>query len=204
MNETDKLYQEYLSKFYILFKQMLANENWQSTPLLKLYHSKLAKLAEEYAASAHILENNAPVEVSKPEEDRHAIFQAKNMQLVYIYLYTSDGKSLDAWGRLVYNLPRNYISRPIYEDEYDVQSAALITPILSNAGYAAVWVDKDAIIRLTEEGEEIKDKLGRPLLTLKDKAVNMQNMEFFWNNFMLYDWKNGALKFSKNAEKIIK
>lgn len=203
MNETEKLYQEQLNKYYYIFTQILANENWQSTPLLKLYHGKLSQLVEEFATSANILGNNLQVEENKPEEDRAAFFKSKNMQLVYIYLYTSDGKSLEAWARLVHNLPRNYISRAIYEDEYDAQSAALITPVLFNAGYAAVWVDKN-LINAPNEGEELKDKLGKPLLSLKDKAVNLQNLEYFWNNFMIYNWNNGALQFSKIAEKIIK
>ncbi len=182
---------------------MLSNEHWEDSPFMKVLHAKLCKVIGDFddlIGISHLTQNEQVVDKGL---ERAALFQSQDMQLVYIYLYTSEGKAVDAWERVISNIAKQYISRPIYISEEDVQGAAQFSPILLNAGYVAVWVKKSAII-VEDEAHQIKDKLGKRLITLKDRSVDLKNMEFFWNNYMLYEWKDGALVFKKLVEKILK
>ena len=126
-----------------------------------------------------------------------------NLQKIFIYLYTSDGKKMDSWQRVIANLDKQYISRPIYVDETDAQHAVFHAPITFNAGYVAVWVDKNGINWVSDE-DQLKDKYGHTLLSLKDKAVQLDKIDYFWNNFVEYHWVKDKLIFSKQVERLQK
>ncbi len=202
-DEQEKIFREYLQKFHDTYREMLSNEHWEDSPFMKILHAKLCKVIDEFDDLMGIQHTTNAEQVVDKSLERAAFFQSQDMQLIYIYLYTSEGKALDAWERVISNIAKQYISRPIYISEDDVQGAAQFSPILINAGYVGVWVKKSAII-VEDEAHQIKDKFGKRLISLKDRSIDLKNMEYFWNNYMLYEWKEGGLVFKKLVEKILK
>jgi intracellular multiplication protein IcmQ len=202
-DDQKKLLEDYLQKFHDTYREMLSNEHWQDSPMLKLLHEKLSKVIDEFDDLIGIAHSVKADHETEDSFDRAAHFKSQDMQLIFIYLYTSEGKMLDAWERVLSNISKQYISRPIYASEEDAQGAAQFSPILINAGYVAVWVKKSALIE-EDDAHQIKDKLGKRLISLKDRSVNLENMEYFWNNYMLYDWKDGKLVFKRLVEKFLK
>jgi len=202
-DEQEKIFKEYLQKFHDTYREMLSNEHWEDSPFMKVLHAKLSKVIAEFDEIIGVSSSEKIEQVVDDSLEREANYLSQDMRLVYIYLYTSEGKTLAAWERVISNISKQYVSRPIYLVEDDVQGSAQFSPILINAGYIAVWVKSSAII-VEDEAHQIKDKFGKRLITLKDRSVDIKNIEFFWNNYMLYQWKESGLVFKKLVEKILK
>jgi intracellular multiplication protein IcmQ len=184
-----------LKKFQELYDKILANQGWQNSPFLKIMHAKLMKLRQEM----DLMLFEKPPNHLEIDSGSMVETEDKNIQRVYIYLYTSDGKKLDAWQRLLATLDKQYISRPIYRNEIDAQYAALNAPVFINAGYAAVWVKKDSILSTSED---LKDKFEHDLMMLKDRSISLNKIDFFWCNYSKYLWKNEKLIFSEIAPRL--
>ena len=199
---TDDSFHKNVEEFHRIYEQMLADERWQQSNFLKIIHARLQKLSDELAESAHIAMTNKENNQVDDNQDHERVLKEQTMQLVYIHLYTSDGKELEAWERSISHIHRQFVSRSIYSNESHAQSAAQASPIFINAGYVAVWVEKSFIFP-AEDGRKLKDKLGNPVILLKDRAIYLQNIEFFWNNYTHYTWKHQKLCFSKHVQKIL-
>lgn len=200
--DKDDSFHKNVEEFHRIYEQMLADERWQQSNFLKIIHARLQKLSDELAESAHIVLKNNENNQSKDNQDHERTLKEQTMQLVYIHIYTSDGKELEAWERSISHLHRQFVSRSIYSNESHAQSAAQASPIFLNAGYVAVWVEKSLIFPV-EAGHELKDKLGNPVILLKDRAIQLKNIEFFWNNYTHYTWQHQKLCFSKHVQKIL-
>lgn len=193
----DRLEDE-LKKFQETYNELLANEGWEKVPFLKIMHAKLLKLKLE-------LDDLMGLTPETPSLQDHQSPQAElssdNLLKLYIYLYTTEGKRLEAWQRLLANLDKQYISRPIYRNEVDAQYAVFNAPVMHNAGYVAVWVDKKFLLE-AENGP--RDKFGHELLMLKDRAIDLAKIEYFWTNSSQYQWKLGKLNFLKIGTRLEK
>jgi intracellular multiplication protein IcmQ len=124
--------------------------------------------------------------------------QNQDQQIVYISVYCSDGSKIDAWSRVIMNLPKQYISRPVYLREEDAQKAAKAKAQFLNEAYVAVMVDKKNIFSTDNELFNLKDKFGHRLITLKDRAIDLSNILFFWHHSKQYILKNNSLIFSQS------
>ena len=127
----------------------------------------------------------------------------ENRQLVYISVYSAEGKNLDTWQRVLLNLPKQYVSRPIYAKEEDAQYAARNKGLATNEGYVAIWVEKNDILSNSDQLFDLKDKFNHSLITLKDRAIDIKNMDYFWVNSNQYILKNSRLIFSKSVDDFI-
>lgn len=199
MSDLNHELNEEIKKFQQVYNDMLADERWQQSPFLKIMHAKMSMLKEQLenlidSSNPEITDLNTPSTFKQPDD---------NFQKIYIYLYTSDGKKLDAWQRVVENLDKHYISRPIYENEFDAQHAAIHAPVFFNAGYVGVWVDKK-FINKNLDTDDFKDKFGHTLISLKDRAIDLSRIDSFWNNYVQYAWTNSKLTFSKLVERLQK
>lgn len=199
MSDLNHEFFEEIKKFQQIYSKMLVDERWQQSPFLKIMYAKLSKFNDELSELLDEPELSS-VNVESPQS---LSTLDDNFQKVFIYLYSADGKKLDAWQRVVENLDRQFVTRPIYENEIDVQDVVIQAPVLLNAGYVAVWVEKKYIIQSTEV-DDLKDKFGRKLISLKDRAINLGRVEYFWNNYAQYSWQNSKLTFSKLAERLQK
>lgn len=200
--DEDNNFQQNVEEFHRIYEQMLSDERWQQSNYLKIIHARLKKLSDDLAESAHITMKNNEANQADENQDLDRALKEQTMQLAYIHLYTSEGKSHEAWERAISYLHQQFVSRSIYSNESYAQSAAQAAPIFLNAGYVAVWVEKSLIFPV-EAGHEPKDKLGNPVILLKDRAIQLKNIEFFWNNYTHYTWKDQKLCFSKHVQKIL-
>ncbi|MGM9452638.1 Dot/Icm secretion system protein IcmQ [Legionella bozemanae] len=113
-------------------------------------------------------------------------------QEVFVSLYSSDGSNLQSWERIIANLPRQMISRPIYANEEQVQALIKSKENKQNEGYVAIYINETDIIHLSAD-KTLMDKLGSPLLTLKDRALNVDNITRFVHLSGNYKYSRGRL-----------
>ena len=156
---------------------------WQQSNYLKLMHGRLAKIANDLQESINDI-NASHNDVVQTEGRAHP-----DEQLIFISVYSAFGKMIESWERVIINLPKQYVSRPIYLHEKDAQYAARFKGVLQNEAYVSVWVKKTDII----DTGMLKDKFNRTLISLKDKAINLANIEYFWNVSIRYKWQNTQL-----------
>ncbi len=100
--------------------------------------------------------------------------------VVYIAIYQANGEFLEKWVNPIKALTERSVSRPVYQSEAHV--AELIRAKRSrNDGYVAVWVKPTDI--LNRQNFSAKDRLGHPVLALKDGSVRPENIiEFVYDN----------------------
>jgi intracellular multiplication protein IcmQ len=84
------------------------------------------------------------------------------------------------------------ISRPIYTEEVHVKSLLKTKENKLNEAYVAIYVNKADVIPLPP-GKELVDKLGSPLLTLKDKTLDIENITRFIHASGVYQFVRGRL-----------
>ncbi|WP_131781032.1 Dot/Icm secretion system protein IcmQ [Legionella gresilensis] len=122
-----------------------------------------------------------------------------NQQEVFISLYTSDGSNIQAWERIILNLPRQMISRPIYANEEDVKNLIKSKENKLNEGYIAIFVDKNSILNLPPD-KMPQDRFGKQLLTLRDRSLDLNNIHYFVHLSGTYRYQRGRLLMS-NVER---
>lgn len=186
---------EQVKKIQEAIKKFLAGEFFDRAPFLKIFRQQLQVLSDKFDNTAQEIFSSESL-VSK--ENNFA-----NRQLVYISVYSAEGKNMDAWHRVLLNLPKQYVSRPIYAKEEDAQYAARNKGLLTNEGYVAIWVEKSSIMSKDDQLFDLKDKFDHALVTLKDKAIDIKNINYFWVNSSQYILKNGRLVFSKSVDDFI-
>lgn len=200
MSTTGKLTIEEVQKVQEIMNQLLTEKDWEQASYLKILRQELEKIYSTF----NTLANQVYSQVNEETEARAQFlnFDKSNFQLVYISIYSSEGENLDAWQRILFNLPKQFITRAIYENEYDVQDAIKQAPVFVNAAYVAVWVDKNAILS-TEGFPPQLDKIGHQLLNLRDRSVQLNKIDYFWNNMSKYRWINDGLDFLENVNEML-
>lgn len=127
-----------------------------------------------------------------------APYSAKQMALrrgqrkVYVALYSSDGTNFGAWERIIANLPHQMISRPIYANEEDVKDIIKSKPNKINEAYVTIYVSPQDILSLPDDKMPI-DKLGKQMLTLKDKTLLLDSLDCFVHQSGVYRYTQGRL-----------
>lgn len=112
---------------------------------------------------------------------------------VFIALYTADGSQLHSWERIVANLPRQIISRPVYAIEDDVKFLIKSKANKNNEAYVAIFVKESDMLQLSSDKIPI-DKFGKELIALKDHAVHLENITRFVHISGNYSYSKGHLQ----------
>ena len=100
--------------------------------------------------------------------------------------------NLQAWERIITNLPKQMLSRPIYALEEDVNNFIKTKENKNNEAYVSFYINPLDILTLATEKMHL-DKLGKPLLTLKDNALILENIERFVHVTGEYQFVKGRL-----------
>jgi intracellular multiplication protein IcmQ len=152
---------------------------------IKDIRDNLAKEIEKtYSSSA-----NASSKSSKKEQQ---IFHGESEKEVFISLYSADGLHIHTWERILINLPRQIVSRPIYDEEDDVRAFIKSKENKFNEAYVGIYIDVNDILKLSAEKIAI-DKFGKPLMALKDRAINLENITRFVHVSGSYTYSKGHL-----------
>lgn len=188
---TDKLTKEQINGILATLDDALAQGPWGASTFLSLIGKKLQHIRDEferkqqegslYGRSAGSLASASQI------MERHA-----QMQKIFIALYATDGANLNSWERVLANLPGQIISRPVYEHEEDIIAMLRSKSSPVNEAYASFYVEPNYILEKLAE-KIITDKLGKPLLTLKDKAIKLDHLDRFVHASGIYKFVNGRL-----------
>ncbi|MGL5741194.1 MAG: Dot/Icm secretion system protein IcmQ [Legionella sp.] len=162
----------------------IENGPWDKSNFLRAIGKSLRDARENFAKKVNA-RSHAQAKVESYLSNRLAL--SSGQQEVYISLYSTDGTNMQSWERIIMNLPRQMISRPIYPDEEQLKALIKTKENKQNEAYVAIFINQTDIIPLHPD-KVIKDKLGSALLTLKDKALNVENVSRFVHSSGVYQF----------------
>lgn len=169
--------------------EAIADGPWDASNFLKAIGKKLGDVREKLIG--YLQEQGINSEAVTYNAMNKMVLRA-NQQEVYVSVYSADGRVLSSWERILANLPRQIISRPIYASEADIQAALKHKEHKENEGYVVIFINPSDILTLPED-KTPKDKFNKPLLTLKDKAIRLEDMVKFVHISGTYIYQNGRL-----------
>ncbi len=162
---------------------------WDKSNFLRMVGKNLTSIRDSFLAR---------VGAKSDEELRAESHLANKMALrgtqqeIFISLYSIDGTNIQSWERIIANLPRQTISRPIYIREEDLKEILKTKDNKNNEAYVSIYIEKEDILSLPPD-KVLKDKLGTPLLSLKDRTLNLDNISRFVHVTGVYQFQKGRL-----------
>ena len=163
--------------------------SWDASNFLRVIGKNLREIRDGFASR---------LEPSTHEKIRIASNLANHAALrtgqqeIFISLYSSDGATLSSWERILINLPKQMISRPIYANEEDVGAIIKSKENKQNEAYVSIFVNLDDILPVSSDKSPV-DKLGKKLLTIKDKSLMLDNINRFVHESGFYKFAHGRL-----------
>jgi len=162
---------------------------WAASNFLQAIGKNIKDIRDKFAADIHAIEEGHP-QMSAYRASTAADYSG--MKEVFIGLYSSDGNNLQSWTRILLNLPRQVISRPIYENEADVKAMIRTKENKNNEAYVAMYIKASDIISVEPEKAAV-DRLGKPLLMLFDNSVSLNNIHYVIHRNVRYRYFQGQL-----------
>ncbi|GGI89951.1 Dot/Icm secretion system protein IcmQ [Legionella impletisoli] len=161
---------------------------WEESNFLRVIGKNLRQLRDKFSSQTKAL--NQDEKIASNLANRIAL--RSGQREIFIALYSSTGSNIQSWTHILANLPRQIISRPIYANEQDVKEVIRTKENQNNEGYVAIYINKDDILP-THPDKIPTDKLGKPLLSLKDKAIKVENINRFVHISGVYKYLGGRL-----------
>lgn len=152
---------------------ILASGDWESSLFLKVEADRLKEFSGQIGT---LLKSDEPKldiiarDVARPQ-------LPLGYSHVFILLYQIDGANLQNWYNNIKNLGQYSATRPAYIDEKHAQEfiRSKVANIERN-GYVVANVKSGDFY---QEGEKLFDPFGHELVSLKDKAVQIENVVEF-------------------------
>ncbi|WP_367606367.1 Dot/Icm secretion system protein IcmQ [Legionella sp. W05-934-2] len=191
----DKLTRDQIQSIRNAFDKALNEGPWQETNFLRAMGKQLEKIRDNFLVEVGEKSSDA-AETSSNLANRVAL--RSGQQEIYISLYSSSGNQLSSWEKVIANLPRQLISRPIYEDEERVRSRIKSKSMPVNEAYVCAYIDKDDI-KILPKDKIPHDKLNHPLLTVKDRAITLDDITRFVHLSGTYQYREGRLVKNANS-----
>lgn len=163
---------------------------WEESNFLRAIGKNIKDIRDNLAQEIEKTYSSSGSEASlkKEQQAQRTEFQKE----VFIALYSSDGMHLQSWERILINLPRQTIARPIYDDEEAVRTFIKSKDNKFNEAYVALYIEEKDILKLSADKTSI-DRFGKPLIALKDRAVNLENIRRFVHVSGTYSYSKGHL-----------
>ncbi len=169
---------------------MVSDGPWESSPFLREIGKKIANVRDDFLPPAT---REAQNELNNKILDGGASEVGENQyQEIYIALYSADGAKMSSWEHILSNLPRQMIARSIYTTEADVKNWISTKINKVNEAYVVLKIDKSFILRI-DDNKTSFDKLGQPLMVLKDRTITLDSIVRFVHSRGVYHFKNGRL-----------
>jgi intracellular multiplication protein IcmQ len=171
---------------------------WEESNFLKVIGKNLREIREGFAnqLNAHGAEKS---KITSHLANRIAV--RSGQQEIFVALYSSDGGNIQSWERILMNLPKQMISRPIYADEEDVKALIRTKENKANEAYVSMYISQSDILAMPADRTPV-DKLGKPHLTLKDKSLSLDNINRFVHKSGTYQLSQGRLVKNPVAEEL--
>lgn len=166
-----------------------AIEQWPSSSshFLEVTRKKLQDIREDFFNQTQTIDQENK-DLKKLNNDSLESTQ----QEVFIALYSSQGGNLQSWERIVTSLPTQSISRAIYANEEDLKAIIKTKENKNNEAYLGIYINKSDILSVVPD-KVLMDKLGKPLLSLKNKALILDNITRFVHQSDTYQYRLGKL-----------
>lgn len=162
---------------------------WEESNFLRAIGKNLREIRDNFSNKINAAEINQSKVIAELAK-RTAL--RSGMKEIFVALYSSDGTKLQSWERILINLPRQMISRPIYADEADVKAIIRTKENKNNEAYVSMYINQSDILQLPPDKIPV-DKLGKPLLTLKDRSLTLDNINQFVCSSGIYQYVHGRL-----------
>ncbi len=162
---------------------------WGESNFLRVIGKNLQEIRDNFA---NRLSASSLDESSSDINPANRIKLGPGQQEVFISLYSSEGSNLQSWERLIANLSRQVISRPIYSDEEAIKFLIKSKENKINEAYVAIYINQADILVMSQE-KMPKDKFGKPLMSLKDRAISLNNITRFVHFSGTYHYYKGRL-----------
>jgi intracellular multiplication protein IcmQ len=162
---------------------------WDQSNFLKVIGKNLNEIRDGFLSQ---LGARSKFQLKAESHLANRIALRSGQQEIYISLYSSDGGNMQTWEKIVGNLPKQMISRPIYADEEDIKAILKIKENKLNEAYVAIYINRTDILSLPPDRCSF-DKLGKALLNLKDKTLNLENISRFVHQSGVYRYDKGHL-----------
>jgi intracellular multiplication protein IcmQ len=185
----DKLSEEQSLAILKALDDAIEHGPWDKSNFLRVIGKNLQDIRDGFHSKTTPLDHHE-AKIALSIADRVKLHSGQ--QEIFITLYSSDGTNLQAWERIIINLPKQMLSRPIYAEEEDVKSFIKTKENKNNEAYASFFINPSDILILSTEKTHL-DKLGKPLLTLKDNALSLENVERFVHVSGEYQFVKGRL-----------
>jgi intracellular multiplication protein IcmQ len=185
----DKLSDEQNDAILKALNDAIENGPWEKSNFLKIIGKSLVEIRDDFLKQ---LGASSQSQLKTESHLSNRIALRSGQQEVYISLYSSDGANLQSWERIVTNLPKQMISRPIYADEDDVKAIIKTKENKQNDAYVAIYINQSDILSLSPDKSSV-DKLGKVLLSLKGNSLNLDNISRFVHLSGVYRYALGRL-----------
>lgn len=184
-----KLKQELIQ---ILSNLIVSGGKWEQNNLLKAMAQKLQILQDKLILG--VQEDAVQAEAPKEQKRLASLKQKADMIIVFILLYQADGFNMNKWAALLNSVSDLSTSRPIYQQEADIQAVIHAKEYKQNEAYAAIYIFPDDIVPAAlVQGQTEKDKKGHPLFFVKEGALKLQNLAYFVHDSGRYILEQGHL-----------
>ncbi len=184
-----ELTKEQVDEILKILDDLVSEAGWDASMFLRVMNKSLIALRNDFAAKAEAVYHLQNTNVSSHLANRVAL--RSGQQEVYISLYSADGGNMQSWERIVLNLPKHMISRPIYASEEDINQMIRHKDNKINEAYVSVCINQTDILSLGDKTPY--DKLGKALMTLKDRSVLLANINRFVHSSGVYFLEHGRL-----------
>ena len=169
--------------------EAIANGPWEDSNFLRVIGKNLRQIRENFVNEVYS-DQTGKSKVESKLVDRASLHTGQ--QEVFVSLYTTGGGILQNWERVIANLPRQVVSRPVYAEEINVKNLIKAKENKINEGYVAIFINQSDILTVPSDKIAL-DRFGKPLMTLKDKAITLANISRFVHSSGIYNVLKGRL-----------
>jgi intracellular multiplication protein IcmQ len=170
-NEKDRLVE--INKTLVkTLDDLLASEEWMSSPVLKVSAKKLQSFRDQ----AQALLDKAAHEVRVVDEGPKMIEDKEGFIRLYVLMFQSEGRDLLKWHARIKTLGAHQVSLPIYSDKNTVMMALRGKNNPSNYGYVEVLIDET---KINQKLAGQQDSQGHELVAVHAGAIRLDHIRWF-------------------------
>ncbi len=162
---------------------------WDESNFLRVIGKKLREIRDRFANRIRLRSNESDKAVSHLA---NRIALRSGQREIFIALYSATGSNIQSWTHILANLPRQVTSRPVYANETDAKEAIGAKQNKLNEAYVSIYINTDDVL-VTPEDKTPKDRLGKPLLSLKDRSIKIENINRLVHITGTYKYVGGRL-----------
>lgn len=185
----NELSKEQADEILKILDNLVSGAGWDSSMFLRVINKSLQAIRDDFSMK---VESAYPLDKTDMTSNlANRVAMRSGQQEVYVSLYSSDGENMQSWERIVLNLPKHTVSRPIYASEEDINQMIRHKENKTNEAYVSVYVNQTDVLSIGDKTPY--DKLGKALLTLKDRSIVLNNINRFVHASGVYFFDHGRL-----------